>query len=87
MRSLLKIFNPKQNNEIHKIDKKSIEHILKTQDLTLMNFSAEWCCHCLLMNGILKEFISNMNALYVTKINTDTKSDILKKYGIRGSLR
>ena len=84
IRSLIKLFNRKENIEIHKIDSKNIENILKTQDLVLMNFSAEWCGPCLLMNGILKEFTSEQNGIYVAKINADTNSDILKKYGIRG---
>lgn len=84
IRSVLKLFNRKKNIEIRQIDSKNIDTILKTKDIVLMNFSAEWCGPCLLMNKILKEFILEQNDIYVAKINADTNSDILKKYGIRG---
>lgn len=84
LRSILKLFNHKKTNEIHQIDSKNIESVLKTKDSILMNFSAEWCGPCLLMNGILKDFILEKNDIYVAKINADSNSDILKKYGIRG---
>ena len=84
LRSILKLFNHKKTNEIHQIDSKNIESVLKTKDSILMNFSAEWCGPCLLMNGILKDFILEKNDIYVAKINADSNSDILKKYGMKG---
>lgn len=84
IRGLLKLFNGKEKVEIHKADAKNIDGILRTNELVLLNFTAEWCGPCLLMKGILKEFTAEHNDVYVAKINSDTNNNILKKYGIRG---
>ena len=84
IRSVLKFLNGKKEIGIKQIDNGNIENILEKENLVLLNFSAEWCGPCLLMNKILKEFDSGQSDIYVVKINADTNTDILIKYGIRG---
>lgn len=50
----------------------------------LIDFWAEWCGPCLVMNPIIEEFSINTSKVQVVKINADLNMKTLKKLNVRG---
>lgn len=52
---------------------------LLTNDITLVDFYADWCGPCKMLGSVLE----NMN-VNVVKVNTDLHSDLAIKFGVMG---
>jgi len=73
-----------KKTEIIEIDSKNITEKLKTNDLIILNFTAQWCGPCMLMNGILDKFVDSQNKVSIGKINIDTNRGLTEKFNVRG---
>lgn len=56
---------------------------LDKHPLLLVDFYAEWCEPCKMLDGILEEVQSNMNdKIFIQKINVDNKAAFAKKHSV-----
>lgn len=51
-----KLFNKENNTSIIQLNAENIETIIKKENLILIDFWAEWCGPCILMNPIIEKF-------------------------------
>ncbi|WP_062056201.1 thioredoxin family protein [Aquimarina longa] len=63
---------------------KNIEDQLKVDQLVLIDFWAEWCGPCIMMNPIIDEFSKNSEIIKVIKVNADLNMETLKKINVKG---
>ena len=69
-----------------KINDNSFEQeVLKSENLTLVDFWAEWCGPCKMIGPALEEISEEMkNEIRITKLNIDENPSTPQKYGVRG---
>lgn len=60
------------------------EQFLKNKELLLLDFWAEWCGPCIMMNPVIKEFIERSEGVTVAKVNADVHPAIVKEFKVRG---
>ncbi|WP_109302685.1 co-chaperone YbbN [Aquimarina sp. AU474] len=83
-RFVLKQFVQKDKNfKIHKGNNSNIDQLLK-EELVLIDFWAEWCGPCVMMNSIIKDFAETSKGIKVVKVNADLNMETLKKFNVRG---
>jgi thioredoxin len=82
------LFKSKTSNqtesEVIATDKTNIAKILQQNGLVLIDFWAEWCGPCILMNPVLKEFAAENPGICIAKLNVDTNKKIADQYKVRG---
>ena len=79
-----KTFKNTNNSTIIQLNEKNIERIMNSENLILIDFWAEWCGPCIMMNPILERFASEVKNISVAKVNADLNRRLLEKYQIRG---
>ena len=72
------------NSTIIHLNEKNIESILSSEKMILIDFWAEWCGPCIMMNSIIEKFASESKNIRVAKVNADLNKRIIEKYQIRG---
>lgn len=61
------------------------QEIMEKEGLVLVDFYADWCSPCKILNNIIKELsVEYADKLKVYKANVDTTSGIVSKFKIRG---
>ncbi len=84
-RYLFKQLSTKKNHsQIYIGNNKNIDSLLKKEELVLIDFWAEWCGPCIMMNSTIKEFSENSKHIKVIKINADMNMKTLKRFNVRG---
>lgn len=84
-RLLIKLFHKKGNNpEIQTGTNQNIDELLEKKGLILIDFWAEWCGPCVMMNPTIQEFANVSKNIQVVKINADLNMNALKKFNVRG---
>jgi thioredoxin len=78
------LFKSKKESKIQIGNDDNIHSLLKKEDLVLIDFWAEWCGPCIMMNPIIEEFSSNSKGVKVVKINGDLNPKTLKEFKIKG---
>lgn len=69
---------------IRDIKADNLDDVLRSENLVLIDFWAEWCGPCLMMNPVIEEFAGQNPEICVAKVNADTNGEIVKKFNIRG---
>jgi thioredoxin 1 len=65
----------------------NIDETLSKKELTILQFSAEWCGPCKMLTPIIDQLsieYSENEKVNIGKINVDENSGLSTKYGIRG---
>ena len=79
-----KLFKKKQVMALHIGTNKNIDALLKNEALVLIDFWAEWCGPCLMMNPILDRFSKSTDQVNIIKVNADFNMDTLKNFKVTG---
>jgi thioredoxin 1 len=64
------------------ITDETLNEVLETNELVIIDFWAEWCKPCKIMGSILDEISKEYNVT-IGKIDVDENNDAVTKYGIR----
>ncbi len=67
-----------------KLDSASIDAILKQHPLVLIDFWAEWCGPCVMMNPTIEAFAAGSPEVTVAKVNADMNRDVVNRYKVKG---
>ena len=79
-----KLFRRSFESKILQLNDRNINSVLKKEKLVLIDFWAEWCGPCLMMNSTLEKFATESNDIRIAKVNADLNRKLLKKFKIRG---
>lgn len=72
-------------NKVNEVNAKELDQVLQRQDLVLIDFWAEWCGPCIMMNEPLKRLAASENVdCVIAKIDTMKHKEVAKKYNIKG---
>jgi thioredoxin 1 len=69
------------------LTKKNFENVISDNELTVVDFWAEWCGPCRMLGPIIDELANEHNdseGVKVGKVNVDENSELAVKYGVRG---
>ena len=61
----------------------TLEEVLKTDKVVIIDFWAEWCGPCRMYGPILEAFSNDNPDVVIGKVNVDENNEVSSKYGIR----
>lgn len=71
------------NDEVVELTKTKFDDFIK-EGLVLIDFYAEWCMPCLMMEPILNDLNEKFNGkIKIARINIDNEKDLAHKYNVR----
>ncbi|MFH5832333.1 thioredoxin family protein [Halalkalibaculum sp. DA384] len=77
--------NQVRESAVNEVDARELEQILQRQELVLVDFWAEWCGPCIMMNKSLKRLAESENVgCTVVKIDTVKHKRVAEKYNVKG---
>ena len=79
-----KVFRREEDSSIIQLNEKNIDTILSNDKMILIDFWAEWCGPCVMMNPTIEKFASESKNIRVAKVNADVNKKIIEKFQIRG---
>ena len=79
-----KLFLRNKSSEIIHLDKGNIDSVLVKEELILIDFWAEWCGPCVMMNPTMEKFAAESKNVRVAKVNADLNRGLMNRFKIRG---
>jgi thioredoxin 1 len=79
-----KLFNKNSDSKIIKINEKNIDSVLKKEKLILIDFWAEWCGPCIMMNSTIEKFATESKNIRIGKVNADLNGKLTDRFRIKG---
>jgi thioredoxin 1 len=76
--------NDKGSLQIYEMNNQNIDQILKQERVVLLDFWADWCGPCIMMNPVIKDFANNTKNICVAKVNADSNKKIINDFKIKG---
>lgn len=76
--------NHKRPASIVKLTKENQDHLLTKEPLVLLDFWAEWCGPCIMMDPLLDQFAEQAEGICIAKVNADVNPKLIKQFKIRG---
>lgn len=74
----------KLDSQIIQLNDKNIDSVLKREKLVLIDFWAEWCGPCLMMNSIIERFANESKNIQIAKINADLNRNLTNRFQVKG---
>ncbi|SMO80515.1 thioredoxin family protein [Gracilimonas mengyeensis] len=72
-------------NMIHEVDEIQLEQLLRSRERVLIDFWAEWCGPCIMMNEPLKQLAASGEVdCLIVKVDTVRHPEIAKKFQVKG---
>ena len=72
------------DSNIIQLNDRNIDSVLKKEKLVLIDFWAEWCGPCLMMNSTIEKFATESEGIRITKVNADVNRKLANKFKIKG---
>ena len=66
-----------------KVTNKEFEDIISNDNITLIDFYADWCGPCKALSPIIDEVAQEATGVTVGKVNVDDERDLAMKYRVR----
>jgi len=60
----------------------NFQDFVKSNDVVLVDFWAEWCAPCLMIVPVIEELEGEMNGVKFAKLNVDENQEIASMFGI-----
>ncbi|MDZ7683483.1 MAG: thioredoxin family protein [Fodinibius sp.] len=74
-----------QSNTVHNVDEQQLQTLLKSKNVVLVDFWAEWCGPCIMMNKSLNRIAKSDDiGCTIAKVNTVTHPNLADKYNVKG---
>lgn len=77
-------FFKSKNKKIITASNQNLDRLINQNNIVLIDFWAEWCGPCLVMNPIIEEFSTNIKKVQVVKINADLNMKTMRELNVRG---
>jgi len=85
LRFIYKITTRKNSDsKIIQLNDKNIDSVLKKEKLVLIDFWAEWCGPCMMMNSTIEKFADESKNIQITKVNADINKKLINRFRIKG---
>ena len=78
------IFKKEPGANIQDLNSKNFDKVVNSEELVLIDFWAEWCGPCFMMNPVIDEFAKESKSILIAKVNADSNREIIDKFKIRG---
>lgn len=79
-----RMLKSKPVERIVQLNRENKDQVLKEHKLLLLDFWAEWCGPCIMMNPVLKDFVERREGVTIGKVNADVHPQLVKDYNVRG---
>ena len=66
-----------------KVTNKDFENIISNNDITLIDFYADWCGPCRALSPIIDDIAKSETHIKVGKVNVDEERELANKYHVR----
>ena len=66
-----------------KVTNKEFNEIISNENITLIDFYADWCGPCKALSPVIDEISLERMDITVGKVNVDTERDLAEKYKVR----
>ena len=80
----VRVLTKKKAAGVVSMNVRNVEDVLRREPLVLIDFWAEWCGPCVMMNPTIEEFAATSSTVCVAKVNADTNRELIKRFNVRG---
>ena len=72
------------DSKIIHLSEENIDSVLEKEKLILLDFWAEWCGPCIMMNSTIEKFAAGSKNVKVAKVNADLNRKLVNRFQIKG---
>ena len=66
-----------------KVTNNNFENLINNNDITLIDFYADWCGPCKALSPVIDEIAKSQTHIAVGKVNVDEEKELANKYRVR----